>query len=168
MADIELVIKISEEEYINIKNAINSLIENGVGRTSMSKVCLAILDGTPLPKGHGDLIDRKELLKQPMDNVFYPSNYVRTAPTIIEADKESEDKRMIQVLINLTESAYKEMCESGIDNVDYDIRQMMRDGTVINRNLCDSCVTKGCIFQSGMVRNHCDFYKSESEVRNDT
>ena len=48
----ELLIKISEEDYINIKNAINSLIEHGVERASMSKVCLAILDGTPLPKGH--------------------------------------------------------------------------------------------------------------------
>ena len=27
------------------------------------------------------------------------------------------------------------------------------------RNLCDSCIAKGCIFQSGIVRNHCDFYK---------
>ena len=52
MTDIELVVKIPEEEYINIKNAINSLIENGVERASMSRVCLAILDGTPLPKGH--------------------------------------------------------------------------------------------------------------------
>lgn len=50
MADIELVIKISEEEYINIKNAINSLIENGVEHASMSKVCLAILNGAPLPR----------------------------------------------------------------------------------------------------------------------
>ena len=30
-------------------------------------------------------------------------------------------------------------------------------------NLCDSCKTKGCIFQSGIVRSHCDFYKGESE-----
>lgn len=71
---------------------------------------------------------------------------------------------MIQVLISLSESAYKEMCENGIDNVDYDIRQMIRDGIVINRNLCDSCMNKGCIFQSGIVRSHCDFYESESEV----
>jgi hypothetical protein len=70
---------------------------------------------------------------------------------------------MIQVLISLTESAYKEMCENGIDNVDFDIRQMMKDGIVINRNLCDSCTNKGCIFQSGIVRSHCDFYKAESE-----
>ena len=88
MADIELVIKIDEEEYVSIKNAINSLTENGVERASMSKVCLAILDGIPLPKGHGDLIDRKELLKQPMDKANYPSNYVRIAKPIIKADKD--------------------------------------------------------------------------------
>jgi hypothetical protein len=34
---------------------------------------------------------------------------------------------------------------------------------VANKNLCDSCTTKNCIFQSGIVRNHCDFYKAESE-----
>ena len=34
---------------------------------------------------------------------------------------------------------------------------------VISRNLCDSCMNNGCIFQSGIVRNHCDFYKAESE-----
>lgn len=36
---------------------------------------------------------------------------------------------MIQVLIRLSESAYKEMCENGVERVDYDIRQMMREGT---------------------------------------
>ena len=56
MADIELVIKISEEEYINIKNAINSLLEMGVERASMSKLSLAVLNGTPLPKDCGNLI----------------------------------------------------------------------------------------------------------------
>lgn len=73
---------------------------------------------------------------------------------------------MLQVLVSLSESAYKEMCENGIDNVDYDIRQMMKNGKVVNsdRNLCDSCVTSGCVLQSGIVRNHCDFYKAESEA----
>ena len=65
---------------------------------------------------------------------------------------------MLQVLVSLSESAYKEMCENGIDYVDYDISQMMKNGMIINKNLCDSC-----IFQSGIVRNHCDFYKAESE-----
>ena len=35
---------------------------------------------------------------------------------------------MIQVLISLSESAYKEMCENGVERVDYDIRQIMRNG----------------------------------------
>lgn len=35
---------------------------------------------------------------------------------------------------------------------------------VIERNLCDSCTNKDCIFQYGIVRSHCDFYKAESEV----
>jgi hypothetical protein len=37
------------------------------------------------------------------------------------------------------------------------------DVVVANKNLCDSCTTKNCIFQSGIVRNHCNFYKAESE-----
>jgi hypothetical protein len=30
-------------------------------------------------------------------------------------------------------------------------------------DLCKSCNTKGCIFQSGIARSHCDFYKAESD-----
>ena len=30
---------------------------------------------------------------------------------------------------------------------------------VIEKNLCDSCTNIGCMFQSGIVRIHCDFYK---------
>jgi hypothetical protein len=54
----KLVIDIDEEEYTGIKNAINSLIKNGVERASMSKICLAILDGVQLPKEatNGDMI----------------------------------------------------------------------------------------------------------------
>jgi len=38
---------------------------------------------------------------------------------------------MIQVLISLSESAYKEMCENGVGRVDYDIKQLMRDGVLL-------------------------------------
>jgi hypothetical protein len=34
---------------------------------------------------------------------------------------------------------------------------------VIEKNLCDSCINKSCIFQYGIVRSHCDFYIAESE-----
>lgn len=49
MADIELVIRISEEDYERIKNSDDmnfNVIKNGI----------------PLPKQHGDLIDRSKLL----------------------------------------------------------------------------------------------------------
>lgn len=39
--------------------------------------------------------------------------------------------RMIQVVVSLTESAYKEMCENGVDNVDYDIRRLIQNGKVL-------------------------------------
>jgi len=102
MSDRELVIKIPEEEYINIKDAINSLIENGVERASVSKVCLAILDSTPLPKGHGDLKDigecnRKLFYQQcgganSLITVKTAFDMLLSLPTILKADKESTTK----------------------------------------------------------------------------
>ena len=86
MADIELVIKIPEEDYEYLKSHNKDGLYN------------AILKGIPLPKGHGRLIDA--------DKINFDSNYfyngddtiiaeetVNDIPTIIEADKaESEDK----------------------------------------------------------------------------
>lgn len=66
------------------------------------KIWRAIANGMPLPKGHGDLIDRNDLLKH-YDSTTYHNGieerkihfvqigYVNDAPTIIEADKESEE-----------------------------------------------------------------------------
>ena len=62
------------------------------------KIWRAIANGMPLPKGHGDLIDRNDLLKH-YDSTTYHNGieerkihfvqigYVNDAPTIIEADK---------------------------------------------------------------------------------
>ena len=95
MADMELVIKIPEEKYKWIcKNNPNATDDMIVG---------AIVHGTPLPKGHGRLIDVNDLLD---DINLEDSDYNRDVntgeiitlenidriPTIIEADKESEDK----------------------------------------------------------------------------
>ena len=92
MADIALVIRIAEESYKEIKKIVadrndHYFLEN------------IIANGTPLPKGHGDLIDRDDLLADsyPIDD--YAGNEVNIvdvmtvemADTIIEADKaESE------------------------------------------------------------------------------
>lgn len=58
MADIELVIKIPEEEYRWIIKS-----DKTVFADVASKECMlhSIKNGMPLPKGHGDLIDRSVL-----------------------------------------------------------------------------------------------------------
>lgn len=57
-----------------------------------------IANGTPLPKGHGRLIDAEELKKIIRENdVLYMTGFcinlcdINSTPTIIEADKESEE-----------------------------------------------------------------------------
>lgn len=83
MADLELVIKIPEEEY-NTGRLVHYF-----GCYS-DKLDLVIYNGTPLPKGHGRLIDRNEVIK----SLFDYHNGKKTigqciddVPTIIEADK---------------------------------------------------------------------------------
>ena len=57
-----------------------------------------IQNGTPLPKNHGDLIDRSKLLKKSYeaellngDGIEVVDSYeIEDAPTIIEAEKEKE------------------------------------------------------------------------------
>ena len=60
----------------------------------INAVFFAIAEGTPLPKGHGRLIDEKIAYKK-----FYSRCLAKVAtevftetPTIIEADAESEEK----------------------------------------------------------------------------
>ena len=104
MADIELVIKIPEEEYKCVQ------ITGHIG--NVTQVSNAIFTGKPIPKGHGRLIDADEALKamdtwdkfgfehtglfvrNPEDDFIKYVHYddmvksVRGAETIIEADKE--------------------------------------------------------------------------------
>ena len=107
MADIELVIKIDEEVYKILKSlSRGDYFEHDICGNSMRRIA----NGTPLPKGHGDLIDKSKICKaipaeednctgigmtfEEMDayndgiNAMY--NLVRGAKAIIEADKESE------------------------------------------------------------------------------
>lgn len=81
MADIELVIKIPKETYDFLKRY-------GTDGGIIEK---AVLNGTPLPKGHGRLIDADAYAKKFDTNINgrIGEEYV-IAPTIIEADTESE------------------------------------------------------------------------------
>lgn len=98
-----IVIDIPEESYKNIKEQVNlrDYPDMSTGR--------AIANGTPLPKGHGRLIDADVFEKRLMDARLYyigeksddfdlrfaaglksAVERLVDAPTIIEADKESE------------------------------------------------------------------------------
>lgn len=87
----KIVIDIPEEAY----NAGQLVHYFGCYSDKLDKV---IYDGTPLPKGHGDLIDRTELLDSSYEIDSMYGDYdkvvhiddIKNAPTIIGA--ESEDK----------------------------------------------------------------------------
>ena len=93
MADIELVVKIPEEIY-KASQIIDVKYEDVV------QIPLEVIaNGTPLPKGHGRLIDADDLDITTITTDDYSGNEVLdivlkedvdNAPTIIEADKEYE------------------------------------------------------------------------------
>lgn len=100
---IELVIKIPEEIY-KLSQILDVKYEDTV------QIPLEVIaNGTPLPKGHGDLIDENEVLKTTKSykselgrlkadpfvkmGIETVENFIRDLSPIIEADKaESEDK----------------------------------------------------------------------------
>ena len=102
MADIELVIKISDENYKWVCDHVNM----GYDLFKM------IANGTPLPEGHGRLIDADELIRQyNLDEatkygnknakqqahsystmmLYEIADMIDDAPTIIEADKGDKE-----------------------------------------------------------------------------
>ena len=83
-----LIVDISEQDYAALK----VLCASGMGNTSDRR----ILNGIPLPKGHGDLIDRSELLtvtdydgENERTYVLYEE--IDNAHVIIEADKSESE-----------------------------------------------------------------------------
>ena len=92
----EIVIDIDEGRYNQIKRCADKLLA--------SELECAIKNGTPLPKGHGRLIDgswaeqflRQKLLKYGIFPQYKQgleialNDVIKIAPTIIEESKESE------------------------------------------------------------------------------
>lgn len=94
----KIVIDIPEEMY---KEYVFVTLCRGSGKTITDNLLKAIKEGTPLPKGHGRLIDADALEKKMCDReeelgddrALWESSAVSVAldmfaPTIIEADKE--------------------------------------------------------------------------------
>lgn len=87
-----IVIDIPEETYNEVCWRGLSLCPRG-----KEELVKAIKKGTPLPKGHGRLIDADALdlenevsMADDWKTAHEMANCVKYAPTIIEADKESE------------------------------------------------------------------------------
>ncbi len=81
----QIVIDIPKEWY---RWAKFNDIDNG---SMVSKAILdAVANGTPLPKGHGRLIDADAMQKYQIDTFGQRLLVIDTAPTIIEAEKEEE------------------------------------------------------------------------------
>ena len=76
----EVLIKIGERDYELMK-----------ARICKSSSDFIILNGTPLPKGHGRLIDADVVVDGFEDN-YELCIAVNSTPTIIEADKAGEEE----------------------------------------------------------------------------
>ncbi len=78
----ELVIKITEDTY-------KATCSGSMLPPHVENVVNAIKNSTPLPKGHGDLIDRKDLIENGIRKGFCDwYDEIKKADAIIEADKE--------------------------------------------------------------------------------
>lgn len=87
MADIELVIKIPERDYYLACKYPDALI---------ATYAHYIKKGTPLPKGHGRILDEKDIIDtKNNDGGWYDlvdmPEYIAGVKAIIEADKEQEE-----------------------------------------------------------------------------
>jgi hypothetical protein len=84
----QVVINIDDKLYNRIKYL------EPKSNTMLDVLMRSVQNGTPLPKGHGDLIDRKLALSDAGLCEFHRygdyvkmRNYLKSIPTIIEADK---------------------------------------------------------------------------------
>lgn len=101
MKDVELVIKIPERIYNTIMSTQSYIFGFSSEKSLSAETLKAIRTGTQLPKGHGVLKDVTNLMRglytdtQTTEETFTSSEVYKMideeCPTIIEADKESEE-----------------------------------------------------------------------------
>lgn len=108
MANIELVIKVDERDVDFVRKNFKSTGYSFIPLHIQTEFVSAILNGTPLPKGHGDLVDRGtycSALEDKIKNwditskknhdkihgISIAYNICNRLIPIIEADKEIEE-----------------------------------------------------------------------------
>lgn len=102
MSDVELVIKISEERYKYIKSMQSYIFAISSGKSFSADIIKAIRTGTPLPKGHGEIVDvdaviewlkDKDIIKMSYQENNAREDMLKSVPTIIEADKAEREEK---------------------------------------------------------------------------
>jgi hypothetical protein len=84
----KLIIDIPEEEVNECKRQVDMIKQEGFLIESLNTALkIHVANGTPLPKGHGRLVDVKEVIKI-ANKTKDLHGAIWNAPTIIEADKE--------------------------------------------------------------------------------
>lgn len=101
MADVELVIRISEELYNRFGYEYRE--ENSISKHTNDAILEAFCNGTVLPEGHGKLIDENDfekriaILTQSMDLGYGEiMDVIDEISPIIEADKDTKDNEQEQ------------------------------------------------------------------------
>lgn len=85
---IKLVIKVDEKDVEFVRKTFKSTGYSFIPSSIQSEFISAILNGTPLPKGHGRLIDESQI---PGDGGWDFSDRLMSTPTIIEADRREDE-----------------------------------------------------------------------------
>lgn len=86
MANVELVIKISEKTYKHILSTQFYIPGPRSGKSLLEEILKAIRTGVSLPKGHGKIVDANRVLENG-DNWEVETALMQTE-AIIEADEE--------------------------------------------------------------------------------
>ena len=95
----QIVIDIPEEEYQTYINHTEAILDSSIPLVHQD-LLMAVINGTPLPKGHGRLVDVSKIDKDRIDHdnpIIYLTvngeyieaislDYIESLPTIIEAD----------------------------------------------------------------------------------
>lgn len=96
MADIELVIKVDEKDVDFVRKNFKPTGYSFIPLRIQTEFVSAILNGVPVPKGHGDLKDAEELKGYFTDRegdvftVYHFYDAIANTSSIVEADKEGE------------------------------------------------------------------------------
>ena len=85
----QIVIDIPEDVYTRLFD--NGIQDNEIAIDDVCEMARASRLGTPLPKGHGRLIDADKIINSYLEGNWNMHKILNDAPTIVEADRSEEE-----------------------------------------------------------------------------